>query len=295
MKLLLTIFICLSAISLQTDTDKQTVESRFQLLSKEKDRSPANILAKTALSLIDTPYEANTLEINEEESLVVNLQAFDCTTFVETCLAMTLAFQSEHPDFNSYCTYLRKIRYRNGIINGYTSRLHYATDWIYHNDSTGFIRNISQETGGKMMPLQLRFMSSHPTAYKHLEKHPEDISVIKDTESAINARTFYYIPKNEISSCAKRIRTGDILFFTTSISGLDISHAGIAYRSGGRLTFIHASSKFRKVTVQSGTLSEYCENSKTCTGIVVCRAKEFNYIMSGLLRALPSQSNKIHK
>ncbi|MDR2628252.1 MAG: DUF1460 domain-containing protein [Dysgonamonadaceae bacterium] len=272
MKLLLSVtFACLSAVAPTGDADEGIVESRFQLLAGEKDHSPGNILATVALSFVDTPYEPNTLEGKEEESLIVHLQSFDCTTFVETCLAMTLAFQSSPADFNGYCRYLQKIRYRKGIINGYASRLHYASDWIYENDAAGLIRNLTRAIGGKVMPLHVDFMSTHAAAYQHLEKHREDIAAIRECESVINARSHYCIPVRDISRCGRRIRTGDIVFFASSIPGLDISHVGIVYRCGGRLTFVHASSKFRKVVVQPGTLSGYCENSETCTGIVVCR------------------------
>ena len=37
-----------------------------------------------------TPYVAHTLDRNKEESLVINTRELDCTTFVETVVALTL-------------------------------------------------------------------------------------------------------------------------------------------------------------------------------------------------------------
>ena len=50
----------------------------------------ANLMLWYGKEFIGTPYKAQTLEINSTEQLVVNLQAMDCTTFVETVAALTL-------------------------------------------------------------------------------------------------------------------------------------------------------------------------------------------------------------
>jgi hypothetical protein len=272
---------CTLSFYFQADVDKAIVEDCFARLAREKDTSPANMLPAIALSFRESPYQANTLEVNEKESLIINLQAFDCMTFVETCLAMHLAFQSDQPDVDAYGDYLRKIRYRNGVIDGYTSRLHYVTDWIRNNESAGFIRNISEDIGGEILPLQLNYMSSHASSYKQLMKHPEDIPVMQAIEASVNAGTYYYIPINELQRCAGKIQSGDMLFFVTSLPGLDVSHAGIAYRNGKSLTFIHASTSAKKVVVHPGSLLEYCRNSKRNKGVIVCRMSGVNQCKGG--------------
>ncbi|MEO9662251.1 MAG: N-acetylmuramoyl-L-alanine amidase-like domain-containing protein, partial [Maribacter dokdonensis] len=40
-------------------------------------------------TFMQTPYVAKTLEIGDTETLVVNLQGLDCTTFVENVLAFS--------------------------------------------------------------------------------------------------------------------------------------------------------------------------------------------------------------
>ncbi len=59
--------------------------------------------------------------------------------------------------------------------------------------------------------------------------------------------------------------------FVTTIPGIDISHVGIIYKDGKRLTFIHASSKKEKVVIHEGTLSEYVKNTGRNTGVVLAR------------------------
>jgi cell wall-associated NlpC family hydrolase len=263
----------LSFASLPSDIDRQMVDDCIRRLQKQEKQPAAETMIAVAGLFLETPYLPNTLEVNDEEALVVNVQAFDCTTFVETCLALTLTLRFDQPGFRNYCRYLQKIRYRNGTIDGYTSRLHYATDWIHNNDSAGIIRDITRDLGGEQLSLQLDYMSTHASSYRHLEKHPCDVPAIRAIEAAINSRMFYYLPKNRIAACEQKIRRGDLLFFITSIPGLDASHVGIACRDNGRLTFIHASSTHRKVIVQPGTLAEYCRQIRSNRGIIVCRLR----------------------
>ena len=62
-----------------------------------------------------------------------------------------------------------------------------------------------------------------------------------------------------------------ILAFVTSIKGLDVTHTGFAFQKDGELTFIHASSAKNKVIIDSSTISEYCNNQKSCTGIILAK------------------------
>ena len=74
---------------------------------------------------------AHTLEVNEEEKLVVNFDEVDCTTFVEYVLALALSpVKNGTIDNADYARTLQSIRYRDSKIDGYTSRLHYIADWV---------------------------------------------------------------------------------------------------------------------------------------------------------------------
>ncbi len=46
----------------------------------------------------DSPYAEHSLE-HEPEALVVNLREFDCTTFVESCLAISRTIRSGETQF----------------------------------------------------------------------------------------------------------------------------------------------------------------------------------------------------
>ncbi len=249
--------------------DRQIVEDILNEIKGNKEHS----LLVPALHLLNTPYVASTLEINDDEQLIVNLRELDCMTFVDNCIALQLTAQSDSADFNRFRKNLQTIRYRKGIINGYPSRLHYTSDWIDDNVKKGLLENKTQTYGGIICPLYVDFMSTHPESYPHLSKHPEEVEMMREVEKAINQRTHYYIPKEKISENERLIQTGDIICFVTSVKGLDISHLGIAYRQGEKLTFIHASSTAKKVIINQESLNDYCQKIKSNKGLMIVNVR----------------------
>lgn len=241
----------------------------------KKDSTTSELLTSTAKFFLGKPYVASTLETSDKESLTVNLRELDCTTFVENCIILSLLIKSGDDSFQNYCSMLQDMRYRGGVIDGYTSRLHYTSDWIYENEKRGVLKNISTEIGGKISQHPLSFMSGHPESYKHLKSNPSNIEKMKDIETKINKRNNYKIlPLASISLNEKKIKDGDIIVFATGITGLDYSHIGIAYWQKDQLHFIHASSRAKQVVIESKTLLEYCKDSKNCTGISVLRLND---------------------
>ena len=236
--------------------------------------SPNELMVKAALSLLGTPYVAHALEGNKKEELVINLLELDCVTLVENCLALTRTAQYPSPDYENFVRQLQTIRYRSGHINGYTSRLHYTTDWIADNVTMEIIEYITQSLGGKSFQPNVGFMSANPERYPALEENPTDVERIRDIEQTINQRDiYYYIPKTEIEDKQALIQSGDIICFTTSVKGMDISHVGMAYWDNDRLSFIHASTQYMKVVIEPQSLIDYCKGIKTNTGIMVLRPK----------------------
>lgn len=267
------LFSILYLFCLTTWANNSQDEKVFQTYLNSIDNTQAkdSLFVQTALFFLNTPYIASTLEVNDSEKLVINLRQFDCTTFIENCIALTNTLSSETATFDAFKKKLCRVRYRNGEINGYTSRLHYITDWIYDNTKKGIIYDRTKTIGGLPLIVNLSFMSSHPQSYTALAHNAADVQKMRIIESEINSRkdTYYYIPTSEVTSRQNKIRTGDIIFFTTSIKGLDVVHAGIAYWESGQLSFIHASSLLGKVVVNPDSLADYCAKSKNINGIIV--------------------------
>lgn len=231
------------------------------------------ILEKTALFFMGTPYVAHTLEQNvDNEELVVNLSEFDCFTFVENVLALSLATRNDSLSKSYFTKTLTEIRYRNGEITDYASRLHYTSDWMFENQQKGILENISEELSGKKESKKINFMSSHRTAYKQLDTDDAILNKVIATEDEINNRGgFFYLPKLLIATKANEIPHMAVIGFVTNIDGLDTTHVGFVFRKNGKLTFIHASSAVMKVVIDNKTLSDYCLSQNSCKGIIIAK------------------------
>ena len=239
------------------------------LQNKNPDETLASVIKKTAQSFIGYPYIEHSLEVSENEDLVVNLKGFDCTTFVETVLALSRTF-IVNEDYNYFKKELSGIRYRNGIMNGYCSRLHYFSEWISDNVKKKIVKDITRELEGEKKTFDVSYMSSNPKFYSALISSPERIDTIRNIEKRISELEFYVIPKHKIKIIEAKINEGDIIAFTTSFSGLDVGHIGIAVRdSQGKLNLIHAPSAGKLVQITNKPLSDYIINIKKHTGIIV--------------------------
>jgi hypothetical protein len=257
-----------------TEKDSELCSVKFQFAaSKNLDQQPiGNIISKIGKSFIGTDYVSHTLEKDSAESLVINLSAFDCTTFLENTLAFAMCIKEKKTTFDDYKNELMKIRYRDGVVNGYSSRLNYFSDWIFDNQKKGIIQNISDEMGGVPIKFDVDYMSIHPDLYARLRQDTSLISVIRNQERSIAEREYYYIPKNQIQKAEHKINEGDLIAFTTGIKGLDIDHVGIAVKGlSGKIHLLHAPNVGSKVQITGDSLSDYIEKVKKDTGIIVMR------------------------
>ena len=257
--------------------DKEICSSVFKYAASNnlKDESTGDVIAEVGKSFMGTEYKAATLEMEGKESLVVNLTGFDCTTFLENSIVFARLIKRDSTSFNSYLKELSLIRYRGGELSGYPSRLHYFSDWIFDNIHKKVISDVTKELGGIPIKFSVSFMSQHPLLYMHLKENPAFIPVIKSQEDSISQRTYFYIPKENVTLVEAKLHNGDIIAFTTSVKGLDIGHVGIAVREkDGRIHILHAPQPGTKVHITKEPLSEYIMNVKKHTGIIVLRAKE---------------------
>jgi cell wall-associated NlpC family hydrolase len=255
-----------------SDSDRIVFDNYLTYIKPFRNEPILEVVSRTAQFFEGKPYAASTLEI-EPEGLVINLRTFDCTTFVETVLALAQTVKRyEQPTFDHYCSVLRNIRYRRGTIKDYTSRNHYFSDWIYENENREYVKDITQTLGGAPCQLHLHFMSSHPERYRQLASHPEFVDILREKEAEITQRTLYaLIPTSKVGEAEKDMRSGDIVCFATDIEGLDVSHVGFVHQEKGRCTFIHASTSAKKVIVEPQSLQSYLTKSKRNIGLMVVR------------------------
>jgi len=256
--------------------DIEIINSVFSLAEEKRlNEKPINeIIVEVGKYFLGTDYEAFTLEKPDSEQLVINLTGLDCTTYLESCAAFARCIKQNKTSFEDYTNELTKIRYRNGIINQYPSRLHYFSDWIYDNGKKGIVKDITKELGGEPIKFNVSFMSTHPENYKHLKNNPQFISIIKQQENEINKRQYFYVPKEKVNLIDNQIQNGDLIAITTNLDGLDIGHIGIAIKmEDGKIHFMHAPLVGSKVQISQKPLSEYLQGIKKHTGIIVLKVE----------------------
>ena len=255
----------------QQETDEEIYNRKVQ---NAKGAALDDFTLNIAKSFLNRPYKSHTLEGNQNEKLVTNLREFDCSTFVESCIAMGLTYRKDDISFDKFKKYLQRLRYyKNGKIKGYESRINYFSDWLYTHEEDGLLQDVTASMGGVEWKKNINFMSTHWNKYP-FPKDNELLEKIQKIEEKINGQSFTYIPKTKIKSIENQFLNGDIIGITTNIDGLDITHEGFAIRlQDKRVYLLHASSDFKRVMVTDKPLSEYMAKNKNQTGIMVARLK----------------------
>ncbi len=255
-------FIFFSIFLVPTFMFAQTEESKSSLSA---------CIIENAQQLIGSPYVAGTLEVPGHERLVCLTDKFDCVTFVEYVLALSI-YQAGNTQNKTFEDILRKLRYRHGVIDGYGSRLHYFSEWIIENEKNGFIQNITSKFSSSLYKKNIRFMTSNVSKYPPLADKKE-LKKVRLAEQRISEHTWNYIPKSKINHISDQILSGDIIAITTDIKDLDIVHTGFAIRSEDGVHLLHASESEGKVVISKKTLHDYLKSHKQQSGIMVLRVK----------------------
>ncbi len=222
--------------------------------------------------MIDTPYEEGLLEHGTKEELVIELTKTDCILFVESALALTHNSLSSYPSFRNFSSIVRELRYRRGIVNGYSSRIHYTSEWISQGEKNGYFREITAQLGGEKVNQEFSFMSNNAKLYKQLSSSQTEVIKIRTIERQLSSQGGYsVIAKSKVKDITSQLMSGDIIAFTSRVKGLDISHVGVVYIDGDRVTFIHASSSAEMVIIHPTSLVEYLDEMSSISGIRVIR------------------------
>lgn len=280
-KLFLFIFFSINHINfffaqpIYTQKDIEVCNSKFQLaIKKNLSSKPINeVIIEIAKSFIGTNYEASTLEKGNKEQLIVNLTGLDCYTFLESSIVFARCIKKQKYTFEDYLKELENIRYRDGKLKDYTSRLHYFSDWIYDISKRKIGKDITKDLGGIPYRKKINYMSSHVELYPKLKENKKFVDKIILIENEITNRVFYFIPQEKIRYIENKINDGDIIGITTNIEGLDISHTGIAIKNEttGRIHLLHAPNVGQKVQITKLPLEDYVKANSKQTGIIVLR------------------------
>ncbi len=236
-------------------------------INNSLEKKPLNIIIlELAKSFLNAPYEAGTLDLynTETERLIINLHSFDCFTFLETVLALARCIKKQKTTFADHKRELEFIRYRNGKLTNYESRLHYFSEWILNGSQKRIVKLIN---GPDLIQKPIFYLSQNSATAKNNQ-------LIQDSEkklSSLKLPSFNCLSLQNPSQLAL-LQEGDIIGFTSNIEGLDINHVGFLIKKPDQtLSFIHASSRNQKVEIYKDSLANYCSSLKSNSGILVAR------------------------
>ncbi len=207
-----------------------------------------------------------------DQDPLFRFDGFDCTTFVETVMALSLS-----KDQAGFEETLRRIRYDGGVVS-YQTRNHFTdADWIPNNVRAGYVRDITAEVAGKEGALTASAVIDKAAWYRKMGLSTLSVpGASKDELAALLARlnaegqnirpetvTLPYVALDSIFTAGggvnqdllDRIPSGAIgnvvrpnWDLTASIgTHMNVSHQFLVIRKDGRLLIRQASSTAKKV------------------------------------------------
>jgi len=244
--------------------------------SKQHFATPGARTAWLAQNFLDKKYVAHTLEGNPEV-LTINIDEVDCTTMVETVMALSFTLSEGREGWQDFVYNLRRLRYRGGEVNGYSSRLHYICDWAMDNIHRGNFTDATRDMPRcKYVVRSIDFMTNHRDSYVAL-KDSAQFEKMRSVENGYRNHRFPYIKSSDIDAkdMAGRIKDGDILAFVSNMRDLDVTHMGVAVKAAdGKLHVLHASSTEGKVLISDVPLATFMKRNRQWIGVRVFRLKE---------------------
>lgn len=288
-KLLLSIALCcvLGATALPPSSgirfhdeanDTTRISSMLTEASAIDFRTPEDRVEFFARKFIGKPYVAHTLENGTgPESLTVNIDELDCTTFVETALALAYTVGERRMSWRDYVYNLERIRYRNGELNGYPSRLHYICDWAVDNIHRG---NITDATTVfprySYLVRSVDFMTVNRDRYPSLADSAS-YARMREVENGYRNHRFPYIKTADLGSkdVKAAFHSGDVVAFVSKLKNLDVTHMGIVVRDdNGMLHALHASMTNGHVEISKLPFDEFVKKNRNWIGVRVFRLSE---------------------
>lgn len=272
---LLVVALINTATVFSSKADSLRIDSLLNASLEKSYKTNCERLLFFAKSFTGTPYKGGTLDTGENETLIVRTDSLDCTTYVETVLALYLSSFKDNPGYDDFSEALRYIRYRGGVTDGYASRLHYFSDWASDNEKKGILLEVTKECEHDVRLCSLNYMTTHSNLYRQLKDNDSLVSEIGKVEKSWIDYKMPYIPKSVLNSSKPDlpVEDGDIIALTTNIPGLDVLHLGFALWIDGRLHLLHASSLHGKVIIDTSIIFDYLKNRNKHTGIRVLRVK----------------------
>lgn len=208
-----------------------------------------------------------------EESLHVELDRFECVSFIESSLAVARCGYGEEPTETCFLRELERSRYREGRLGDYASRLHYFVDWIGDNETRGRIVNLTASLGGAPSRKDFFYVTRRALARSLFPGEERDrlAREVERTEARLSSDAHFVLDRERAGPALGELRDGDIVAFVRERPGLLVHHAGFVLRIGDEPRLLHASSYHGRVILTSRDVTDYLMRRPERRGVIVAR------------------------
>ncbi|MEO1131437.1 MAG: N-acetylmuramoyl-L-alanine amidase-like domain-containing protein [Cyanobacteria bacterium J06639_1] len=254
------------------DLDGAAFERVMQkaIAAEWKERDFGALVQNVAEQFLGAEYVDGMLDRAESEELVLSLTKFDCVLFVETVLAMARSIVAQDYTYAGFGDRVETQRYRGGDRDDYCSRLHYFSEWIDDNRKRGYLASGVTDLTSQSLDKTLNFMTENRSKYARLASNDANFQCISQMEANLRSLDLQYVPTANVRNQYSAIQAGDVIAIATEISGIDVTHSGLAYaQPDGSMGFIHAAPGIGAIVAED--LQTYVERVPSAIGIVVAR------------------------
>ncbi len=227
--------------------------------AEEHDLGPAARIPAISASLLDRPFRDNALGEGRghyDADPLFRMDAFDCTTYVETVWALSATPEGGDPSAT-----LQSLRYREGQVD-FIKRLHFtALDWVPYHQQRGVLRPIDLAPGlpalesRTLIDEQAWYQRMHPSQLARFQQSVPDARPQLSQLSYFGFRDFIQSPASQDVLRDKLKKEALLINFvrpdwdTVRYIGtrIDISHQGFLVLKGDQIFLRHASAAKGKV------------------------------------------------
>ena len=167
----------------------------------------------------------------------LRFDAFDCTTFVETAIALALA--NDLPDAR---VVLDHLRYQQGVVD-YAARRHFPeAEWIPQLTKLGLLKDITREVGGKSVTSESKKLDADVWKRARHEGLPK----LADERIPSGVFALDVWPLAAAAAAADRIPAGVVLHLVRvdfPNVPVRVSHQGLVLEKDGKKFIRHAADR----------------------------------------------------
>jgi hypothetical protein len=234
------------------------------------DESLGELIVRAGLLQLGKPYFLHP-EDRTDEPLRVDLESFECQSFVESTLSVARCALVGQRDTACFAQELERFRYRGGVRRGFASRLHYFSEWIDDNVSRGRLDNRTAALGGQPIHRDFFYFARHAAAYPALADAAARTEMAA-VDERLSSAPHIVLDRAGVERAKPELMTGDVIAVVTSKPGALISHTGfIAKNPDGTPCLLHASSHHGRVLLTRDDIARYLRRWPDRQGLMVAR------------------------